>query len=228
MAAPPSRLARLARAAPAPTVDGGAAAEERCELCNEPLPGEHRHLLDVSERRLLCACRACSVLMDHRAAGGGHYRLLPDRRRHVVDFELDDAGWGALDIPVEMAFFFHSTAAGRVVAFYPSPMGTTESTLALDDWEAIVAANPIVGEIEADVEALLVNRARGARGHFIVPVDDCYRLAGLIRVGWDGLSGGDEVWGQVAGFFADLQRGAEPVRRGDVQSNVPAAGPAGG
>jgi Family of unknown function (DUF5947) len=207
-----SRLRQIARAAaepPQPPV----AAEERCELCGEPIPPEHRHLIDVESRQLLCACRACQILFDRRAAGGSHYRLLPERRRRVEDFELDDAAWAELRIPVEMAFFFHSTAAERVAAFYPSPMGATESLLELDAWRQLERANPVLDSLEPDVEALLVNRARGAHDCFVVPVDDCYRLVGLIRTRWRGLTGGQEVWQEIERFFAELAERAEPVSR---------------
>ena len=78
-----SGLGRLAR--------GGAAAApeqtlERCELCSEPIPPEHRHLLDLEKRELCCACRACTLLFDRPAAGGDHYRLIPARRLRLVDF----------------------------------------------------------------------------------------------------------------------------------------------
>jgi hypothetical protein len=207
-----TRLQRLARAAaepPRPLV----ATEERCELCGEPIPPEHRHLIDVESRALLCACRACQILFDRREAGGSHYRLLPERRRRVEDLELDDTTWAELRIPVEMAFFFHSTAAERVVAFYPSPMGATESLLELDAWEQLERANPVLESLEPDVEALLVNRARGARDCFLVPVDDAYRLVGLIRTQWRGLTGGQEVWQEIGRFFAELAERAGPVSR---------------
>ena len=48
-------------------------------------------------------------------------------------------------------------------AYYPSPMGPTESLLELDAWAALEAANPVLATLEPDVEALLVNR-RAARG----------------------------------------------------------------
>ena len=82
-------------------------------MCAEPVPPGHRHLVDVDERRLLCACRACALLFARPGAGGGHLRLLPTRRRRLDDFELDDAQWERLRIPVDMAFFFHSTPAER-------------------------------------------------------------------------------------------------------------------
>ncbi len=184
--------------------------EERCELCNAPLPSEHRHLLDLKSRQLLCACRACSLLFDRRAAGGEHYRLLPDRRLRLDDFELDETVWEQLRIPVEMAFFFHSSAAGRVAAFYPSPMGATESRLELTAWEQLERANPVLATMEQDTEALLVNRARGVRGHWIVPVDDCYRLVAVIRTRWRGFSGGKEVWEEIERYFKDLDGRARP------------------
>jgi hypothetical protein len=40
------------------------AVQERCELCNAGLPAEHAHLVEVSNRRLVCACDACAILFD--------------------------------------------------------------------------------------------------------------------------------------------------------------------
>ena len=182
------------------------ATEERCELCAEPLGSEHRHLLDLESRRLMCACRACTILFDRSGAGGGHYRLVPDRSRLLTDVHLDDLTWQAFQIPVDMAFFFHSSAAGRVVAFYPSPLGATESLLDLDAWDDLVAVNPVLEELEPDVEALLVNRTSGRREYWILPVDRCYELVGLIRTHWRGFRGGNEVWAKVDEFFEERRR----------------------
>lgn len=200
-----SRLEQLARA---PEPRRKATTGETCDLCAEPIPEEHRHLVDVEDRRLLCACRACSLLFDRDGAGGGHFRLVPERRRLLEGFVLDDRLWDRLRIPVELAFFFRSTPAGRVVAFYPGPMGAAESLLDLEDWAEVEAANPVLTELEDDVEALLVNRAGGAREHFLVPIDDCYRLVALIRTRWKGLGGGDEVWREIDRFFDDLKEEA--------------------
>jgi len=209
-----SRLRRLARPAGAPLAAPSAAAGpaepgERCELCGEPLPPEHGHVVDVAGRSLLCACRACVLLLDRRGAGGGHFRLVPQRRVALEDFRLDEAGWDALGIPVGLAFFFHATPAGRVVAFYPAPMGATESALPLHAWDDLVHANPVLAGLEPDVEALLVNRMRGAREHWIVPIDECYRLVALIRTTWRGFGGGPEVREAIARFFDDLREEAK-------------------
>jgi hypothetical protein len=190
--------------------DAPAELQEHCELCSVPIPGEHRHLLDLDSRELMCACRACSLLFDRGAAGGSHYRLVPDRRVALTEFELDDLAWERLRIPVEMAFFFHDSAAGRVMAFYPGPMGATESRLELSAWQEIEEANPLLHTLQPDVEALLVNRARGARRQWLVPIEDCYRLVAVIRTRWRGFTGGKEVWLEIDGFFAELDTKARP------------------
>ncbi|GAC1527749.1 MAG: DUF5947 family protein [Thermoleophilaceae bacterium] len=195
-----SRLRQVARRA----ASEQQAAAERCELCGEPIASEHRHLLDLRNRELMCACRACRILFDSGAAGGGHFRLVPDRRLELTDFELDDVTWEELRIPVDLAFFFHDSGAGRVMAYYPSPAGPTESLLELDAWEQIERANPLLGTLEPDVEALLVNRARGARSYFVVPIEDCYAVVGLIRTRWRGLTGGRELWEEIESFFGRL------------------------
>lgn len=181
------------------------AAAEHCDLCGEPIEPEHRHLLEVSTREMMCACRPCSILFDSEAASEGRYRLVPDRRLYLEGFEMSDAQWASLRVPVDMAFFFYSTPAERVVAFYPSPMGPTESLLTLSTWEELERCNPILKEMERDVEALLVNRVRGAQEHFLVPMDECYALVGLIRTHWRGLSGGREVWEEIDRSFQELR-----------------------
>jgi hypothetical protein len=64
--------------------------------------------------------------------------------------------------------------------------------------------------MESDVEALLVNRLGYSRGYsapeyYLLPIDECYKLVGLIRAYWKGLSGGTEVWQQIAEFFKNVK-----------------------
>jgi hypothetical protein len=204
-----SRLAGMARRA----ADGREAALERCELCDAPIAADHRHLLDLDRRELLCACRPCSLLFDRGAAANGRLRAVGDRRLRLDGFVLTDALWEQLRLPVDIAFFFDNTPAERVCAFYPGPAGATESQLGLEAWRDLVAANPIVATLTPDVEALLVDRARGARRHWVVPIDDCFALVGLIRTRWTGLTGGKAVWQAIATFFDDLDRRSRPVGR---------------
>jgi hypothetical protein len=210
----PTRLGRLAQRSTSERV----AALEQCEMCGTPIPAEHRHVLEVATRELKCVCRPCSILFDRREAAEGRYRLVPDRRLAVADLELDDVMWEELRLPVDLAFFFHSTPHGRVMAFYPGPMGPTESQLELDAWERLVAANPVLRTLEQDVESLLVDRALGARRHWIVPIEDCYALVGVIRTHWRGLTGGRDVWLEIGRFFEQLDRRARPASRNEEGS----------
>jgi hypothetical protein len=184
---------------------------EQCDLCAEPIPSEHRHLLEVETREIRCVCRACTLLFDNAAASAGKSRLIPNRCLYLENFDISDAQWESLRIPVGMAFFFHNTPAERVSAFYPGPAGATESLLTLETWTELEERNPLLRDLTPDVEALLVNRARGARKYFIAPVDECYRLVALIRTRWRGLSGGQEVWQEIEQFFIDLQERSKTV-----------------
>jgi uncharacterized protein DUF5947 len=176
---------------------------EQCELCAVPLAPEHAHLVEVSSRRLLCACDACGVLFSGQSAS--RFRRVPRDVYYLPDFRLGDAAWGSLRLPVNLAFFLHSTPANAVVAFYPSPAGATEATVPSDAWQALVNDNPLLHRFEPDVEALLVNRVGAARDCYRVGIDECYRLVGLVRKHWRGFSGGPAVWGEVAQFFAGLK-----------------------
>ena len=182
--------------------------EEQCELCNAPIPTAHRHLLELSSRELMCACRPCSLLFDRGGSGNGRYKLVPERRLRLEDFAMSELAWEELRIPVDMAFLFYSSAEGKVVAYYPGPMGPTESQLELSSWQELERENPILAKMEPDVEALLVNRVGGARRHWLVPLDECYSLVGVIRTRWRGLTGGSEVWGEIDRFFEELDRRA--------------------
>jgi len=176
---------------------------QRCELCGGELAKDHGHLIDLETRQLNCACEPCSILFAHR--GASHYRRVGRTVRRLADFRMSDQEWDALRIPIGLAFFVKSAAEGRVTAFYPGPAGPTESLLALECWSEVAVRNPAVEAMEPDVEALLVNRVGAAREHWMVPIDRCYELAGLIRLHWRGLSGGEEVWREIGAFFERLR-----------------------
>ena len=183
---------------------------ERCELCSAEVSAEHPHLIEPASRRMLCSCTACAILFS---GIGTKYKRVPRRVLALADFRLSEGQWDSLMVPISMAFFFRSTPNERVVALYPSPAGATESLLPLETWTEIEDANPVLKEMEADVEALLVNRVGHVRGfaapeYYLLPIDECYKLVGLIRANWRGLSGGAEVWQEIGHFFQGLKERA--------------------
>jgi hypothetical protein len=180
-----------------------AVSVERCDLCSLEVGRVHPHLVEPATRRLICACQACAILFS--GAADTKYRRVPERVRYLPDFQLSDAQWEGLMIPINMAFFFQSSDAGKVIVLYPSPAGATESLLDFESWQEIVADNPALQEMEADTEALLINRVGKTVDHFIVPIDQCYRLVGLIRTKWKGLAGGTEVWDAINDFFSEMK-----------------------
>jgi hypothetical protein len=193
-------------------------AAERCELCGADLSHAHAHLIEIARRKLLCACGACAVLFGGQSSP--KYKRVPTRVALLTDFRMTDAQWDSLMIPINMAFFFKGSLEEKVVALYPSPAGATESLLTLETWGDIVAENPALNEMESDVEALLVNRVAHARGslpaeYYLLPIDECYKLVGIIRTQWRGLSGGTEVWQELARFFRGLKN-----RAGVEESNA--------
>jgi hypothetical protein len=186
-------------------------AVERCEMCSRELSPDHEHLVEPANRKLVCACMACAFLFEGQT--GTKYKRVPRRVQFLRDFQLTDAQWDGLTVPIDMAFFFNSTPHGKVIALYPSPAGPTESLLSLDTWAEIAEMNPVLTQMEADVTALLVNRVGHGRSssraeYYLVPIDECYKLVGLIRAHWRGLSGGTEVWREIGVFFAALKKRA--------------------
>jgi hypothetical protein len=190
-----SLRSRVAPQAPAP----------RCDLCAEPLAEPHRHLFDASAREISCACRACALLFDRPQAGGARYLLVPQRRWWLPDLVLDDVAWAGLRIPVRMAFIYHDSSTGEVSAGYPSAGGMVNGAVDPHGWQRIVAANPVLARLRPDVEALLLSRSSGGDDTFLVPIDDCYALVGLMRTHWQGFTGGQRMWTAVGEFFAGLR-----------------------
>jgi hypothetical protein len=154
-------LGRLARPAPVEET-------EKCELCGRPLSDDHRHLLELNERRILCACEPCLAMKS----GLDNYCPVSTRTLWLDDFQFSDELWAAFQLPVGLAFFI---------------------------------------DLEADAEALVVNRMNDEHQHAIVPIDECYRLVGLIKSTWQGISGGSAIEDAVPKFFTYVRHKAGVV-----------------
>ena len=203
-----SSLRRIAAPKPPPEQQ-----TERCEFCAADIGERHGHIADLVDHRLLCVCRPCYLLFAPRGAGGGRYRGVGEEVRRVADLVLDDARWDSLRIPVDLVFFFRQSGADHLLAFYPGPGGATESELDLATWDEISSANPVLDDLEPDVEAVLLRRH-----------DDVVRLLPgahrrLLRARRrgaqpvDGLGGGAEVWREIDAFFAALDDRSTVVPR---------------
>jgi hypothetical protein len=183
---------------------------ERCEMCMAPMGTEHSHVVDIRNRGLMCTCRPCALLFDRQDADLA-FKTVPDRYLVFPDFQLSAGQWDDLAIPVGVAFFFSHSTLGKVVAFYPSPAGATESELSLAAWDGIVAANPALGTLVDDVEALLLRKRADDVECFLVPIDACYELVGYLRQLWRGFDGGAEVHERLDAFFDQILARSKPA-----------------
>jgi hypothetical protein len=215
---PVATLRRISRNRPT-TVPG-----ERCEMCAEPIPDEHQHVVDVKSRSLMCTCRGCYLLFTDQHAAL-HYRAVPDRYLSFPEFRFDRSDWEDLQIPVGLVFLFRNSSLDQVVAFYPSPAGATESQLPLQSWGRILHANPDLNHLLPDVEALLISSSTATRGGggqpgdfscHLVPIDACYELVGTMRKTWRGFDGGQEARAAMDDFFARVEARSKPARASET------------
>ena len=180
----------------------GRSAEERCGLCAGTVGGVHPHLVQVASGKLHCSCPGCASVLGHSS---GAFRRVPERILELPELCLTAEDWQGFAIPVGIAFFLRSTPRGGVVAFYPSPLGAVETSVPDDAWERTRRENPVLESLESDVEALLVRRGGARTEAFIVPIDECYGLVGLMRRTWRGFTGGEGVTKAVEEFFGSLR-----------------------
>ncbi|MBA2574306.1 MAG: hypothetical protein H0V02_05895 [Nocardioidaceae bacterium] len=205
--APLSTLRRITTTRPAPITF------ERCEMCAEPISEAHQHVVNLESRALMCTCRGCYLLFTAESAEL-RYRAVPDRYLSFSEFALGPGQWDQLEIPVGLAFLFRNSLQNRTIAFYPGPAGATESELPLEAWDSVVAANPQLGLLQADVEALLIRSPKRGQGRFtcnIVPIDACYELVGQLRQLWRGFDGGTDAHNAMDEFFERVSARSRPA-----------------
>jgi hypothetical protein len=205
-------LRRLAQSRQAPVL------QERCELCEKVVPARHRHLFELATRQIRCACDGCALTFERVVCG--RFKLIPRDVRPLAGFELNGADWDALALPIQLAFLYRDGTSGKPVAMYPSPAGAIQALLPWEAWNAIQQRNPVLNSLVADVEALLIYRIREPHEYFLVPIDRCFELAGLIRLRWRGLSGGEAVWEAIDEFLANLRVEGRVERREETVNHA--------
>jgi hypothetical protein len=188
-------------------------AEERCELCGATLrPEQHEHLVAPTSGTLLCSCIACALLFPMRKEA--RFKRVPHRVIRLPEGAVAGEVWAGLGVPVELAFFFHRSVAGRIVAVYPSPAGPTPASVDPGAWQRVTDAWPVLRTMEPDVEALLVHGWGQDRAAYLVAIDLCYEVVGRLRLRWQGLSGGDLAREEIRSFFQRLGERAESCTDG--------------
>lgn len=208
------------------------APESRCELCAQSIRDPHRHVVDLVDRRILCSCDACAVLF--RDGGSRRHRTVPDRVLFDPSWTFASSDLDALGVPVGLAFFFRASKlpapeqrSDRWTVVFPSPGGPTEAELSDRAFSELEERLPprgreLLRSVQDDVEAILVRRTRaGQCTTFVVPIDVCYELVGLLRQHWRGIDGGDEARGVVDDFFRQLaKRSAWTLESNDSQPTL--------
>jgi hypothetical protein len=174
---------------------------EHCDLCKTTVPPDHRHMLNTYERQIVCVCESCWALRS----GDSEFRPTGSRTLWLEDFQLPEEIWAQFRIPIGLAFFMQSSVTDCVVALYPSPAGATESELHFETWSRLAAMNPVLGDLEPDAEALIVNRMADPPMFAIAPIDRCYMLVGLVKASWEGISGGSGVEKAIERYFDELR-----------------------
>ena len=184
---------------PPAAVDGEVV--ERCDLCETTVPPDHRHMLNLYERQIVCVCESCWALRS----GDAEFSPTGTRTLWLEDFRLPEELWAQFRIPIGLAFFMYSSVTECIVAMYPSPAGATESELHFETWNRLTGMNPVLRELQADTEALIVNRMADPPEFAIAPIDRCYMLVGLVKASWEGISGGTAMEEAIQGYFDQLR-----------------------
>ena len=109
------RPAPLPAAPPAPVARRGRGAQ--CELCPLTIGSAHKHLLHLTERRILCVCGTCWAMRS----GDAEFRPVGNRTVWLDDFALSDEQWAAFQLPIALAFLMISTVTGQRRRAVPEP-----------------------------------------------------------------------------------------------------------
>ena len=187
---------------------------EACELCGEALGHQHRHVVHLDHRSLLCVCRACYLLFTRDGAAGGRYRAVPQRYAPDPSVPSERGAVGGLEIPVGVAFFFRNSQADQVCGLLPQPGRRHRVHARPPVWDEVLAANPSMAEAQSDVEAVpgppRVTRGSSASWCRSTPATSWSAGCGPV----EGLRRRPGGVGALDGFFDGSARAQRGPRRG--------------
>ena len=144
---------------------------------------------------------------------GGKFRAVPERFLYDPSFQLTNAQWDELQIPVRVAFFFFNSSLDRVVAFYPSPAGRDRVVAAARApgraWSRPIQSSRSWSRTSRHCWCTAAATRRS--NAILVPIDACYELTGVVKRRWKGFDGGAETWGDIDAFFAGVREKSREV-----------------
>ncbi|OLZ11328.1 DUF5947 family protein [Sulfobacillus thermosulfidooxidans] len=184
--------------------------EDVCEVCNRLIPQTgHRHLLRLQTGQVVCACQHCALLFD--APGQSQYQSIPTRIISLGRAMLDMEFWDRISSPVHLVGIV-KRRGGQAEIFYPSPAGAVSGGPISREFLTLPLQEAL-DTMSDEVEVLLFADLSGMTEGFLIPLDRFYELIGLLRLNWQGLSGGNDVSRRIRQFFDQLARQA-PSRGG--------------
>ncbi|WP_053960305.1 DUF5947 family protein [Sulfobacillus thermosulfidooxidans] len=179
--------------------------DEVCEVCNRLIPAhDHRHLLRLQTAQVVCACPHCALLFD--APGQNQYQTIPTRIKKLDRAILGQDFWDVMKVPVHLVGII-KRRGGQAEIFYPSPAGAVSGG-PISQGFLTPSLQQALGSVSDEVEVLLIADLAGMSEGFLIPLDRFYELIGLLRLSWQGLSGGNEVSRRIHQFFDQLAQQA--------------------
>ncbi len=118
------------RAAPEPAADR-TIRRSAATSARPRVPADHRHMLNLYERQIVCTCEACWALRS----GDPEFRPVGSRTLWLDDFELPEEIWAQFRIPIGLAFFMFSSVTELHRRDVPEPGRGHRERAALRDLE---------------------------------------------------------------------------------------------
>ena len=189
---------------------------ERCDLCGVEVAPMHDHLIDPvrapARLRLWRLRGALQRAGRHQVQAGAPAR---DGARRAHHQRCPVGGAPAADRP---GLLLRQHAAGAGGGVLPEPGRRHRVAAGARDLGGDPARAPGPRATCSPTFRRCSSTGSGAARRptvcYLVPIDQCFRLVGIIRMHWKGFTGGTAVWEEIDRFFADLGRMARPARQG--------------